>query len=119
MHEMGIAMEIYRAAREAVVDQGSGRLETVTVSIGELSAVEPELLRFAWEAVVAGGPDDGTELLIRWCPASQRCPACGEPKDRSDGSWLRLCPDCGNPLSISGGTELDVEQVTFILEEAI
>jgi len=117
VHEMGIAVEIYRAARDAVRDHGSGRLETVTVSIGELSAVEPELLRFAWEAVVAGGPDAGATLSIRWCPADQHCPACGEAKDRSDGSWLRLCPDCGNPLSINGGTELDVEQVIFVPEE--
>jgi len=118
MHEMGIAVEIYRAARDAVRDHGLGRLETVSVAVGELSAVEPELLRFAWEAVVTGGPDAGARLTVRWCPANQRCPACGEAKNRSDGSWLRLCPDCGGPLNIDGGAELDVEQVTYLVEEA-
>ncbi len=118
MHEMGIAVEIYRACRQAAPGNGSGRIETVTVAVGELAAVEPELLRFAWEAATAEGPDAGAELAVRWCAARQECPACGETKDRSEGSWLRICPDCGNPLVVSGGDELDIEQIVFECEEA-
>jgi hydrogenase nickel incorporation protein HypA/HybF len=114
MHEMGITMSIYDTARAAVAGHGEGRLETVRVAVGELSAVEPELLKFAWEAITAESPDAGSVLEVEWRPAHQHCPACGEDKPRSSGFWLRVCPDCGEPLQVNGGDELDILRVSFL-----
>ncbi len=116
MHEMGIAIEIYQVCRQAVEANGDGRIEKVRLAVGELSAVEPDLIDFAWQAVTAETSDAGAELQISWCPAEQHCPSCGEDKDRSEGSWFRICPDCGQPLEVSGGTELDVLEVSFETE---
>jgi len=91
---------------------------TARLAVGELSAVEPELLVYAWEAVVEDGPDAGAKLVIEWHPADQRCATCGEAKDRASGSWMRLCPDCGMPLEVSGGDELDVLDLSFEATEA-
>ena len=113
VHEMGIAIEVYRTCRETVEAHGGGRLQRVRLAVGELSAVEPELLVYAWEAVVIDGPDADAELEVVWCPADQHCATCDEAKERSEGSWMRLCPDCGLPLQVSGGDELDVLDVTF------
>ena len=110
---MGIALEIHRVCREALGHHGAGRIESVRVAVGELTAVEPELLRFAWEAVVAGGPHAGSELEVVWCPATQRCSRCGGIEGRTAGSWLRICPSCGLPLEVSGGDELDVLELKF------
>ncbi len=118
MHEMGIAMSILEACRTAVAKHGGGRLEEVRVAVGELSALEPDLLRFAWEAVVAAGPDAACHLDIEWRPARQLCAGCGEEKARAAGSWLRLCPDCGQPLQIVGGDELDILHVSFVSYDA-
>lgn len=117
VHEMGIALEIYRVCEDAVRDQGSGRMEAVRIAVGELAAVEPDLLEFAWEAVVAGGRHHGSQLEVVWCPATQRCARCGEVKERVEGSWLRLCPDCGLPLEVTGGDELDVLEVSFLADD--
>jgi len=125
VHETGIALDILSSARAAVRARleeeaelgGRGRLVTVKVAIGELAAVEPELLRLAWEAAVAGGPDAGARLEVRWCPTHRRCPACAAPKDRAEGSWMPLCPDCGAPLQVEGGQELDLESVEFDHED--
>ena len=117
MHEMGIAIEIYRTCREVVREHGQGRLQTVRIAVGELAAVEPDLLKFGWEAVIADGPDEGAELEIDFCRADQRCPSCGEAKERSEGSWFRICPDCGAPLEVRGGDELDVLEVSFETQE--
>ena len=117
MHELSIAHEILRTCRHAVAGHGQGRLETVRVVVGELSAVEPDLLCFAWEALTAEGRDAGSRLDVEWRPARQHCPACREDKPRAAGSWLRLCPDCGAVLQVDGGDELDVLQVTFIPDE--
>ena len=117
MHELSIAQEIYRASRAAVAGHGAGHLETVSVAVGELSAVEPDLLVFAWHALTQGGPDAASRLEVEWRPARQFCTGCNADKPRSPGSWLRLCPECGMVLAVSGGDELDVLQVTFLPDE--
>jgi len=117
MHEMGIAIEIYRTCLETVREHGGGHLQRVRIAVGELAAVEPDLLAFGWEAVIADGPDEGAQLEIDFCKADQRCPKCDEAKDRSEGSWLRICPDCGTPLEVRGGDELDVLEVSFETDE--
>ena len=114
---MSIALEIHRVCREVIAEQGGGRLEVVRMAIGELSAIEPDLLGYAWEAVVADGPDAGARLDVTWCPARQHCSSCNEDKQRSEGSWLRICPDCAMPLEVSGGDELDVLEVTLVADE--
>jgi hydrogenase nickel incorporation protein HypA/HybF len=114
MHEMGLAAEIYRIARETADGRGGGALEAVTVAIGDLAAVEPELLEFAWRATVDATPDAAAPLLVQWHPALQVCAECGEVPERAPGSWMRLCPRCDRPLAVTGGDELDVVRVAFI-----
>jgi hydrogenase nickel incorporation protein HypA/HybF len=118
MHELSLATEIYRTCRASVDARGSGRLDSVRVAVGELAAVEPELLAYAWEAVVAGGPDAGAELEVEWHPARQICATCGEVAEREPGRWLRLCLTCGQPVRVEGGDELDVIQLSYTPEQA-
>lgn len=113
MHELGIAAEARRRARAGLPDPAL-RLARVHLAVGELSAVEPDLLRFAWEAVTAGGPDEGCALEIEWCPARQVCDACGEAAARPAHEWLRECPRCARPLRIEGGMELDLVRVEAV-----
>jgi len=117
MHEMGIALEIYRVCREVAEVHGGGRIERVRMEIGELAAVEPDLLLFAWEATTTESPDAGAALEVMWRCAVQRCANCGEEKKRSEGTWLRICPDCGMPLEVSGGDQLDVIDVTLVCDD--
>ena len=118
MHEMGLSAEIYRIARSAADDRGGGCLESVTVIVGELAAVEPDLLDFAWQATVQGTADEQARLLVQWQPVRQICDACGEVPERAPGSWLRLCPRCDGTLFVSGGDELEVRTVSFSGEPA-
>lgn len=113
MHEMGLAAEVYRIARSAADSGGGGRLETVTIVVGELAAVEPDLVEFAWRAVVGETADAGARLVVEWRRALQTCAECGEIAERAAGSWLRLCPRCSGPLAVRGGDELDVRRVAF------
>jgi hydrogenase nickel insertion protein HypA len=112
MHELNLATEIYRTCRATIEARGGGRLDSVRVAVGELSAVEPELLTYAWQAVVAGGSDAGATLEVEWHPARQVCEVCG-PTEHEPGDWLRICPNCGRPLRIEGGNELDVVDLTY------
>jgi hydrogenase nickel incorporation protein HypA/HybF len=116
VHEVGLAAEIHRIAREAADVEGGGRLESVTVVVGDLAAVEPDLLEFAWNAMIAGGPDEGARLVVDWRPARQVCAFCGDVPERAAGSWLRICPKCGEPLAVIGGDDLEVRKVAFTQE---
>ena len=118
MHEMGVAAEIRRIARESVAGHGPGRITRVRLAVGDLAAVEPELLTFAWNAVVAGTPEEGAVLDVDWRPAIQTCRGCGDVPGRAPGSWLRLCPRCGGVLHVTGGDDLDVLQVVFEEDES-
>ncbi|HNX50686.1 MAG TPA: hydrogenase maturation nickel metallochaperone HypA [Thermoanaerobaculaceae bacterium] len=113
MHELSIAQEILSNVRTALEPYPEARLERVRVAVGELTAIEPELLRFAWEALLEGTPEAGCELDVEWRPATQHCAACGVPKTRPPRGWLPLCGDCGGPLRVDGGQELDLLQVSF------
>lgn len=114
---MGIALELYRACRQTVEENGGGRIDAVRLAVGELSAVEPDLIRFAWEAVTTDTGDAGAGLEIDWRPAQQYCAVCAAAKTRSEGSWLRLCPDCASPLRVDGGDDLDILQITFSTDD--
>jgi hydrogenase nickel incorporation protein HypA/HybF len=111
VHELSLAHDVLRTCAAALPP--GARLERVSVAVGELSAVEPDLLRFAWEAVVAGGPHEHAQLAIEWRPARQVCEACGEVPERASGTWLRLCPRCAGPLQVTGGQELDVLELAY------
>jgi len=113
LHELSLATEIYRTCRATITARGEGRLDSVRVAIGELAAVEPELLVYAWEAVVAGGRDAAAQLQVEWHPARQTCANCGELKERAPGHWLRICPACGGPVQVEGGDELDVIELSY------
>jgi Zn finger protein HypA/HybF involved in hydrogenase expression len=107
VHELGIAAEAHRLARAGLPGPAL-RLARVWLAVGELSGVEPDLLGFAWEAVTAGGPDEGCALEIEWCPARQVCDTCGAAAERPPGAWRERCPACGGPLRVEGGMELDL-----------
>ena len=113
VHEMSIAQEVYRTSRAVVAEHGGGRLRRVAVAVGELTAVEPELLRFAWAALTGTGADAGAALEVDFRPARQRCTSCGVAPERAAGSWLRICHSCGGPLAVDGGDELDLLRVEF------
>jgi len=117
VHELGIAEEVYRGSRSAVATYAAARLERVRVAVGELTAIEPELLVFAWEAVTAGGPDAGAALEVERRPARQFCPTCRADRPRDAGVWLRRCEACGGALDVVGGLELDLLQVTFLADD--
>ena len=118
MHELSLAHEILRICEAALARHGTGRIESVRVAVGELSAVEPDLLRYAWEALTQDGPHAGARLEIDWRPARRFCARCDAEKRRVDGRWTLLCPDCDEVLQVQGGTELDVLDLRVTLDEA-
>ena len=73
MHEMGIANSILEAAQTELDRRASGHtLTKVGVRIGEFAGVDPESLRFCFEALIKGTEFEPLELVIEWCRAGDR-----------------------------------------------
>ncbi|GAB4239290.1 MAG: hypothetical protein Kow00109_14050 [Acidobacteriota bacterium] len=111
MHEVSIAASLFEAA-ERLLPPGA-RLEEVHVAVGELSAVEPDLLVYAWEGLRSDTPFPDAELHVEWRQSRQFCPACNRDFPRPEGGWLEACPRCDSPLEIRGGYELDLLRLVY------
>lgn len=68
MHEMSIALHLVDAVRARA--EGA-RVVRVRVRIGELAAVLPEALRFAFEVACEGTALDGARLEIERVPGQE------------------------------------------------
>lgn len=64
MHELGIAQSLVDLVTREVAGRPGARVTAVKVKIGELSGVEPEALRFAFDALKAGTACAGAALVV-------------------------------------------------------
>jgi hydrogenase nickel incorporation protein HypA/HybF len=68
VHELGIAIEI---AELAVARAGDALPRRIVVEIGQLTAVLPDALAFAWQAATTDSTLEGCALEIVTCPGDE------------------------------------------------
>ena len=110
MHEMSLAEGVLQVIDDAARAQGFARVRTVRLEIGQLAAVEPDALRFAFDVVTRGTLAEGAALDIVDVPGAAWCLKCGDTVPlaaRGDA-----CPQCGSyQLQVGAGTELRVKEL--------
>lgn len=115
MHEVGLAASVLDAVRAEVGKHPGARAIAVGLRIGELAGVDPESLRFGFDALVRDSDLEPLRLDVEYLARVQKCLECGITfaADR----YTLQCPDCG---SLRGdcitGDELDIAFIE--LEEA-
>lgn len=95
MHELSLAENVLQIIEETARSQHFRRVRSVTLEIGQLAAVEPEALRFAFDSVMRGTLADGAQLEMIETPGGGRCTECGATVVMP--APYSLCPDCGSP----------------------
>jgi hydrogenase nickel incorporation protein HypA/HybF len=117
MHEMGIAMEIIRIARESVpAGLADARIERVHLKVGKLSLIVADSLRFCFEVATRQTPLESAQLVIEEIPAAARCRDCAH-------QWVVetpvfICPLChGGRIDLISGRELDIDSIEIITGE--
>jgi hydrogenase nickel incorporation protein HypA/HybF len=114
VHEMGIVSEVLVAVVEASERAGAVRINSVRATVGELTAIVPDALQFAWEALT---PAEGAVLEITETSARSRCLECGT--EFAHGRFDRLCPSCGGfACEVLAGNELRVDDMDVDLADA-
>ncbi len=69
MHEMGIASSVLEAVAGELRRHPGERVSRVGLRIGEFVAVDPDSLRFCFEAAVKDSELEPLALEIEWCRA--------------------------------------------------
>lgn len=105
MHEMAVCNELLAQVRANAVRHGARSVGDVTVRIGALSGVEPELLERAFTIARAGDYTSDARLVIETVGVRIRCRACGNENDAAANRLL--CTQCGGyAVDLVGGDEL-------------
>ena len=110
MHELALAEEVLQIVEAAAQREGFRRIRTLWLEIGQLSSVEPDAMRFCFEAVARDSVAADARLEIALIAGAAWCNAC-----RRRVSLAQLgsaCPDCGGyRLRPTEGTEMRVKQL--------
>jgi len=107
MHEMGIAYSVLAAVRTEAKRRPGQTPRRVGVRIGELAALDPEALRFCFEAITRDTELQSLELEIEVCPFRYRCRDCGQQFVVRD--YQTQCPQCASmKTECIGGQELEL-----------
>ena len=105
MHEMSICQGLLDQVEQIAAEQGAGRVESIVLSIGPLSGVEPELLRRAFEAACLQTVAEHAVLEIETGPVEVECRSCGASGNA--GVNRLVCPSCGDwRVNLTRGDEM-------------
>lgn len=111
MHELGIVYHIIRDVENVARANDVGRVSSVTLLLGEVSGVVPDLLLDAWRWAADKKPiTQGAELIVEPVDAVTHCEACGH--DYATVEHGKTCPHCGSGATyLLQGQEVMIKQI--------
>lgn len=113
MHEMALTEGVLSVLQDESQRQSFSKVKAVCLEIGALSHVEPDAMRFCFEAVMAGSLAEGARLDIVESPGAAWCMKCSH--DVAVSARYDACPDCGGyQLQITGGDEMKIKELEVV-----
>ena len=110
MHELGVAFHVIREVNGIAKENGVGKINSVTLQLGEVSTVIPEYLTDVWQwAVKKETVLKDAELKIERIDAVTFCEDCR--REYPTVRYGKTCPYC------SGGNTYLVRGNEFIIKE--
>lgn len=111
MHELSIVKSMLGIIKREMEKNRLETLKKVRIRVGELTAVEPEALRFSFDTLVKDDEAlEGAAMEVDEVPLTVRCSECGSENkaDKLD----RMCPYCGSTeVDMLTGDELEVVSI--------
>jgi hydrogenase nickel incorporation protein HypA/HybF len=103
MHEYSLMLAVLERVEEEAAARRALAVHRVSVRLGELSGVEPDLLESAFSIARVGTICDRATLAIERVAARWECSGCRRPLN--GGERLR-CGTCGAPAALAAGDEI-------------
>lgn len=114
MHEMSLVEAILESLEEMQKKNNWKRITRVTLNIGKMRQVIPEVMEFAYKTAISGTTLDGSELEIRSLDMRFVCSSCSMEWGEDEMSFV--CPFCSSTeVSMIQGMELEIN--TLEVEE--
>jgi hydrogenase nickel incorporation protein HypA/HybF len=111
MHEVGIMESALSAVLRLARTHGAQRVNRIVLRIGALSGVDPDALRFAFDAVTPGTIAANAALEIRDVAAIAHCSSCDEGFT-VDSGVIFSCPRCRRLSGdVRQGRELELSRI--------
>jgi len=110
MHEMSLCEGVLQILEDNAKSQGFKRVISVWLEIGGLSGVEPEAMRFCFDAITRNTLADHAKLEIIEIPGEAWCMKCA--KNVQVRQRFDECPDCGSyQLQVTGGDQMRIKEL--------
>ena len=104
MHELSLVMSVLNIVEEYAAKHGFEKVNSLKLSFGRLSCIEPSALEFAFSIQSRETRADGASLEFDIRPIIVSCLACND--DSLLPSYPGLCPSCGSgDVVLKGGIE--------------
>lgn len=108
MHEYSLVQALVeRVGQEAAARQATA-VRRLSVRIGELAGVDPDLFATAYETFRERTICDGAPLDLTIVPVQWGCAGCAKPVEA--GQPL-LCTICGTPATLVAGDEIVLDRI--------
>ena len=105
MHEMSICQGLMSQVERIAKEQGAKRVDSILLSVGPLSGIEPQLLSQAYSVARMGTVAESAELEMEIGPVIVECRSCGASGEAEVNRLL--CPSCGDwQVNLTRGDEL-------------
>jgi hydrogenase nickel incorporation protein HypA/HybF len=116
VHELSIIQALIEQVETEVEKAGqAGRVLALDLTVGRLSGVHVDALRFGFEMLSPDSIVEGAELRIAESEALICCHTCGARQPLPE--FVLRCPSCGSEqITIEGGQDLLLQ--TIELEDA-
>lgn len=112
MHEYSLARALLRQVEEMVRREGAANATSVSVTIGEFSGVEPDLLQMAFADIAQDSTLVNGKLLIEKVALEARCEDCSH--EFAIERFRFVCPRCeGGNVTVIRGEEMMLERVVL------
>jgi hydrogenase nickel incorporation protein HypA/HybF len=114
MHELGIVFHCIKQINSIAEENKVKRVNSVTVEIGEVSAVIPYYFEDCWNwAVKRESILKDAKIIIEKIDAVTHCENCGE--NYPTVKHGKICPHCGSPNTyLLCGNEISIKQIEVV-----
>ena len=110
MHELSITQSILSIALEQAEANHANTITKVNITIGELSGIVDESVKFYFELLSKDTIAAGASLFFDRPPTKLRCRKCSDTFLPDGLNWI--CPSCGDPsIEIVSGRECHVSSI--------
>jgi len=113
LHEISLLENVREILQEHAQKQNFKQVKKVTLAIGRLSCIEPDALRFGFDAVMQGSLAEGAELILSEVAGKGICKACG--KESAIDTLYAPCQYCKHPfVDVIAGNDMQIKDLIVI-----